>query len=493
MFRIKAVLTLQTLMLVAVSSSSRLAVAEDFFLTIGGGSYPSGNQVSLERNVLYFQRVLEEKKLAHRPHAVFFSDGSSPSNDLQVMDRQSIPSANRLMAEFFGSQRDLGLSYRDHQIADVQGATSPKNIREWFSSIGSSLESGDRLIVYVTAHGQKSDTRDRPHNTSISLWNRQRIRVHEIVELLDQLPSDVSVVAIMVQCHAGGFARFIYNESDPDSGLAIQNRCGFFATVHDRPAAGCTPDIDEASYVEYSTYFWEAISGRTRLGDPIQRPDYNGDGVISFAEAHAYTLLSCDTIDLPLKTSAALLDVESQFSDRNHPDLLPRTAPYREYIEMATASERAVLEGLAQQLNLSGDDRLMKADREAKPTRGKGRSRSGGSQKASEQLRRKIASDVRRDWPELANLMNPLAIQLVTSRSDEFIRRIESHPDYQRYRKLVEKEDAELSSTEKRVKYERFVRTAENIILRENLNRLGNQETIARYNAIVQAEAGSLD
>ncbi len=471
-----------------------VATAKDYFLTIGGGYSPSGNQASLERNVLFYQRVLEQKKLAHRPHAVYFADGKNPHADLQVVDRTSIPNANQLMAEFFGSRRDLGLSYRDHQIQDVQGETSTKNLRQWFSTVGNTLVAGDRLIIYVASHGHSSDTRDRPHNTSISLWNKQRIRVNEIVELLDQLPNEVTVVAIMVQCHAGGFARFVYKDGDSDRGFALQDRCGFFATVHDRPAAGCTPDIDEANYVEYSTYFWEAIAGQTRLGEQIERPDYDGDGVISFAEAHAYTLLTCDTIDLPIKTSGEFLGVESGFRDQDHPDLLPRDVAFSEILALATPAERAVLEGLSQQLNLDGEDRLIKANKEANPPRGRNRSRSSKpNPNSAEQLRRKIASDLRRDWPELANLMNPLAIELVTSRSDEFVKRIESHPDYERYRKLADKEKMELSATEKKVKYERFVRTAENVIMRENLIRLGNDETIARYNAILNAEMGSLD
>ena len=42
-------------------------------------------------------------------------------------------------------------------------------------------------------------------------------------------------------------------------------------TVHDRPAAGCTPDINEANYAEYSSYFIAALSGIDRLGQTIDR------------------------------------------------------------------------------------------------------------------------------------------------------------------------------------------------------------------------------
>jgi hypothetical protein len=471
--------------------SSATTRGADYFLTIGGGYSPTGNQASLERNVLFYQRLLRDKKLDVLQHDIYFADGSNPRRDLQVVDRAAIPKANQLMAEFFGSQRDLGLSYRDHQVPDVNGDTSPENIRKWFDNVGATLSAGDRLILYVTSHGGSSASRDQPHNTAISLWNNKKLPVAELADLLDRIPESVSVVTIMVQCHSGGFARLIYDQGDSDQGFCKQTRCGFFATVHDRPAAGCTPDIDEASYVEYSTFFWEALAGFTRTGDAISPPDYDGDGTVSFDEAHAYTVLNSDTIDLPIKTSGELLSVESGFRDQDHPDLLPRDLPYDELLELATPSERAILTGLSQQLNLSGNNRLVDADSQARPPRGRGRGRSGEVDRSAD-IRRRIAGDIRRHWPELANLMNPIAIELVTTGAAEFVKRIENHPQYKRYRELAEGASKSLSPQEKRVKYERFVRTAENVIMRENLVRLGNQQTIARYQAIVHAEAGSL-
>ena len=197
----------------------------------------------------------------------------------------------------------------------IRGATTRENIQNWFTGVGPTLKSGDRLFLYVTAHGEKSEDRKNPYETSIMLWNDEKLTVSEFVALLDSLPEGVSVVAVMVQCYTGGFARFIYDKADPENGLAKQIRCGFFATVHDRVAAGCTPDVDETTYVEYSTYFWEAVAGHTRAGKPIVAPDYDGDGKVSFAEAHAYTVLNADTIDLPLTSSSEFLSVESQFKD----------------------------------------------------------------------------------------------------------------------------------------------------------------------------------
>jgi hypothetical protein len=478
---------------VLVLASANCVSATDYFLTIGGGYAPEGNQASLEKNVLFFQRLLKEQKFPPQSHTVFFADGTAAGKDLQVKDLESLPRANRLMAEFFGSERDLGVSYRNHEVPGVRGSTQAANIRQWFSDVGPSMRRGDRLVLYVTAHGEPSDDRDNRYDTAISLWDNQRLSVTDLVELLDRLPEEIRVVAIMVQCYTGGFARFVYNDADPDKGLSRQERCGFFATVHDREASGCTPDVDEATYVEYSTYFWEALGGRTRLGQPIQRPDYDRDGRVSFAEAHAYTVLKADTIDLPLKTSGEFLSVESQFADEEHRDLLPEDAPYDAVYKLAMPEERAILDALSEQLELTGNQRIETAQNESeRPRRGARRRRGRSSNERAERLRDMIADDLEARWPELANVLNPGAIELVTTRSELFVQAVEQHPRYREYREQKEIAARRPDPQRRRVKYERFLRTTEDVILRENLKRLRDQRRLAQYEAIVAAESSAL-
>lgn len=484
---------LVTLGSVLLLASAEPAAGKDYFLTIGGGYSPEGNQASLEKNVLFFERVLREHRVAPEQLAVYFADGLDEGADLQVRDLAAVPKANRLMAEFFGEEDDLGLTYRNHAIADVRGPTNPEIIRRWFSDVGPTLAAGDRLILYVTAHGEQSRERGNPYETAISLWDNQRIRVTQLVELLDSLPEGVSVTAIMVQCYTGGFARFIYNNADPEQGLSKQRRCGFFATVHDRVAAGCTPDVDKASYVEYSSYFWEALGGRKQTGEATARPDYDRDGRVSFAEAHAYTVLHASTIDLPLSTSSEFLNVESQFADAEHPDLLPERAPYETVHKLATPAERAILDGLSAELSLAGSGRIEAAERAGRESpRRFGRRGRGGSGRRAGRLRDVIADDLEDRWPELSNVLNPGAIELVTTRSAEFIAALEQHPNYREYRELRDASTGPVDPEKQRVKYERFVATAQEVLLRENLRRLGDATKLAQYAAIVAAEAGTL-
>src|SRR5207247_1966972 len=94
------------------------------------------------------------------------------------------------------------------------------------------------------------------------------------------------------------------------------SRCGFFATTHDRMAAGCTADVMEESYQDYSTYFFAALDGKTRTGERVTGCDYDGDGVVSWEEAHAYALLTSDTVDISMMTSDNFLRMYSKLPEK---------------------------------------------------------------------------------------------------------------------------------------------------------------------------------
>ncbi|TWT29386.1 hypothetical protein KOR34_51980 [Posidoniimonas corsicana] len=472
------------LVIVALLLSQRVADARHFVLTIGGGYSPEGNQASLEKNVQFFQRVLAgQPKRVHR-HDILFADGLDPGKDLLVHDPELVPLANRLMAEFFGSTRDLGLEYRDHRVAGVRNASTPANVRAWFAEHGPQMRDGDKLVVYVTAHGHRSRDRGRPYNTSIAMWDDSSLRMAEFAGLLDDLDLRVDVVLVMVQCYTGGFSHLIYRGGDPERGLSPQRRVGFYATVHDRPAAGCTPSVDEGNYVEYSTYFWAAVSGRDRFGEPIEEPDYDRDGRVSMEEAHAYTILTANTIDLPVKTSGEYLGRESAFGDDDNDNLLREDEPYSVVLEHASPVERVLLAKLSEKLELDGEDRLEDARRSARPSRRRRRGR--GPRPAV--TKNRIAADLLERWPELANTMNPVSIELVTTRQQEFIDAVQNHPLYERYQRESEEDRARPDQQQTRVQFERLLRVADNVILAENLRRLNQPEKVREHERLVAAE-----
>ncbi|WP_404310169.1 hypothetical protein [Neorhodopirellula lusitana] len=467
----------------AVLCSNGLTNAGDYVLTIGGGYSPEGNQASLEKNVFLFERVLAGYPGRVERHDIFFADGKNPARDLQVHDPSQVPLPNRLMAEFFGSTRDLGLTYRNHGVTNVRDASKPGNIKAWFAEVGTQMKSGDKLTIYVTAHGHRSRDRNRDYNTSIAMWGSTAMQMTEFARLLDGLDPGVDVVMVMVQCYTGGFTHLMYRDGDPDRGLSPQSRVGFYATVHDRPAAGCTSSVDEADYVEYSTYFWAAIAGINRLGEAIDPPDYDNDGRVSLEEAHAYTILNADTIDVPVKTSGEYLSNASKFGDGSG-DLLQNDEPYSRVLKYASPVQKVVLTELSEKLGLEGEERLVDAWEKTRVERRRRRSTT----QASSGLKDKIVADLQRRWPELANTLNPVSIELLTNRNQEFVEAVQEHPQYEKYKRESDKEKTRPDQQESRAQYERFLRVADNVVLAENLRRLNRPERLKEYEQIIAAE-----
>lgn len=500
--------------------------AKDYVLTIGGGYSPSGNQVSLEKNVLFFGRVLEQAGPAGAEQTILFADGDDPRRDLQYLDPEApLPRAWELLARLFDETDHLDERYRDHAIPGLAGASTPENLHAWFESVAPRLTASDRVLIYVTAHGGSSEDKKRPRNTTLYFWDKETVDVAEFAGLLDKLPAEVPVVAVMVQCHSGGFADLIFNCGDESRGVAGHNRCGFFATVPSRSAAGCTPDIDEADYREYSSEFWAAILGRTRTGESAGQADYDGDGRVTFAEAHAYVLVHSDTIDIPIKTTDVFLRAYSSQRPKSPPALAakddteegaetdgettvsalrpvaPLTAdsPVESLLAAADATDRVVIEGLSQRLGLSRPDRAAEARDESKRIEDQRRRLRGQINRMNGRARGArgdIESDLLAEYPELAGPWNAAGREIVDSQPDALVSLIESHPRFEEWERL-ETEAADLEAQrldlERRwAKCQRLLRTLETVALANNLPLAADPAQIDRYTRLRTAESATL-
>ncbi|MBX9789602.1 MAG: C13 family peptidase [Pirellulales bacterium] len=471
--------------------------AKDYFLTIGGGNSPPGNQVSLEKNVLFFQRVLVELGLAFERHDVLFSDGDDPGRDLQFDDpAYAPPEANLWLARLFNQEDGLRDQFRSHLVPAVRGPATRASIERWFSEIGPQLNDQDRLFIYFTGHGGKGN--EIQHNI-IHLWNKEKMTVEELVAQLDKLPQTLPVVMVMVQCYSGGFANTIFQQGNSKHSVSPADRCGFFATVPDRVAAGCTADIDEDNYQEYSSFFWAALAGQSRTGKPLERPDYDGDGRTSLAEAHAYSLLESDTIDISIKTSDALLRAFSKTKDDKNPDLITPDTTYEKLLALAAPCERAVLEGLSAKLALEGNERA-KAARELgeqfKKQKGEVEKGKGEKNKEFRAAAGEIVNLLKQRWPELENRWHAKVQEVLSSEPDAVIAAIQSHAKWSDCQRLHDEiarlADEALDLERKWVKTQRFVYVAESVALAANLPSLAAPDAIARYQALTKSEARSI-
>jgi len=535
--------------------------ARDYFLTIGGGYDPTGNQISIEENVQTFQRLLAKSRPDAPAHDVYFADGDDPARDLQYRDAQlETPIARKLMALIIGNPSEVGICYRDHAVEALAGPAERDSIERRLAQLGRELQAGDRLIIYVTGHGEsasgddsergydyrydddsqqwvaKSKSQDAPrddsaaYDVSFHLWDNDPVSTREFTRWLDKISPEVDVVIVMVQCYSGGFAHYIFRNADPALGLSPARRAGFFAQVHDRPAAGCTPDAQETDLGEYSKSFLAALAGATRDGTPVTTADYDGDGRVSFAEAHAYAVIESETIDIPVRASETLLrqfsrlpESDKQDSDQDDAAQPPPSALSRLFglssgkktpapsdtvqaagslaalAEIAPADQRAILEQLAKKLKLKPDATVEQV-RQGLDVAKTALATAAGLARLAERKADDALADLRDDvylqWPELIAGYTPLASELTGARADEFVESVEalaSYDAYQACRRRQDDLDEKLDAAQKtEAAWQRLLRTAETASLARNLEKSAPAEIVERYRTQLAIEGQGL-
>lgn len=500
------------------SFCERSVSGKDYLLTIGGGFEPAGNQASLEANVLFFQEVVSEKYPSGVEHQIFFADGLDSQEDLQVIAPRTDPAspAIALLDGAFALDRPH-LSYRNHEIPDIRGPISPISIQSGFEECAKRLSDGDRLIIYVTAHGGPANGKD-PMNTSITCWRKESLSMRKFSNWLDRLPSGVPVVLVMAQCYCGGFANTMFEGGDPSNGLSKAVRVGFFALRFDLPAAGCRPDIENDE--EYSSYFWGAFLGRSRTGKLAEGVDCDLNGLVSFNEAHAFAVKASRTIDIPLRSGDMFLRHYSRIADYNStrikgspfdsekPDselgLSYFTGSLKDASTLGKPDQRMTIEALAKQLDLPLEADLKevleqnKAQSEvyqqSRLVTGRRGPDGPGGRGPRKSRRRDFQKEIIESCPDLENPQDWKDLPwLRGEEGDTIFDELRQLPSFGAYQKSVDDRrlsreratDAEL----KGVQFRRLVHTLESDVLAQNLPRLVTPELLNRFQAIIDLES----
>ncbi|WP_225895292.1 caspase family protein [Leptolyngbya sp. NIES-2104] len=295
------------------------------FLVFGGGGAPSYNEIALEKNMLYFQRSLKELGYSTSDAPIYFANGNTGEKTVRYLDEK-------------GDQQ-----FKAHTVPNVQGASSIANLQTWMAQAAKE-KTATPLFFYFSGHG--GHNRVNEDNSSLLMWRDRELSVQNFTAMLDRLPQNKPFVTMMSQCYSGSFANLIYNGGDPNKGIALQTRCGFFATIKSRPSVGCTPEVNEADYRDYSSSFFAGLTGRDRIGRKVASADYNKDGRISYSEAHAYAKIDKFTTDLPVSTSEAWLQRQVNNPTMREQILGQTIAPLA---KIARPEQRFVIESLSRQ------------------------------------------------------------------------------------------------------------------------------------------------
>lgn len=300
-------------------------------LIVGGGPDKAHNQFAIESNVRYVRRLLPPGT----PTKTLFADGRRDSVNVQYLDSAGRP------------------RYRAAQISKIDGPSRLTSFRDSLKSL--STQGSGPFLFYFTGHGSPDDDGGYDNN-AYDMWDDDTLTVKRFAGYLDTLSPDTPVVLVMVQCFSGAFGNLLFQGGDPNGPWANRDFCGFFASVPSREAAGCTAEVNEADYHDFTSYFFAALTGHDRLGRSVSGADYNGDGVVGMNEAFAYTLIHDVSIDTPVCTSDVFL--------RRYvttPDSTIFQTSYDTLHGWATPSQQAVLDGLSTQLGLKGERRLPNA------------------------------------------------------------------------------------------------------------------------------------
>src|SRR5579872_850550 len=234
-------------------------------LIVGGGPDLRNNQVAIESNVRYVGALLPPDA----PRITLFADGN-PSNSTVLYDETPpvLPAGERvfnLLMRADDSSGAVGRYRRPKLGAKLDGASKKPEIEKAFTQLAS--EGGDPrrpVLLYFTGHGSRNP--NDLENNLYDLWGaREGLTVRDLSKQIARLPEETPVAIVMVQCFSGAFGNLIFENGDPQGQPISRDFAGFFATVKERVAAGCTSAVNEEEYHDFTSYFFAALTGRDRV------------------------------------------------------------------------------------------------------------------------------------------------------------------------------------------------------------------------------------
>ena len=306
-------------------------------LIVGGGPDLKHNQVAIESNVRYVWRLLPTGASSR----ILFTNGDPNSQSVLCDD---------------GNNHTY---YRAPRLPRLDGPAGLTQINSELAAMASDASANPTApeFLYFTGHGSPNPG-SRYNNNNYDLWDNHYFTVKNLATSLKSFPKETPITLVMVECFSGAFGNILFEEGDPASPLADTNICGFFASIAPREAAGCTSEVNEANYRDFTSYFFAALTGIDRLGKPVTGADYNQDGKIGMNEAFAYSLIHDDSIDTPVCTSDVFLRKFIETKD----DVVMET-PFSDVRSWASPSQLAALKALSTDIGLTDEDAPRRAYR----------------------------------------------------------------------------------------------------------------------------------
>ena len=323
-------------------------------LIISGGPNFQFNQYAIESNARYVEGLTQNS----RWRRIHFADGSAQSRTVAAYETAPTFRAQRALAWILNEPLpENRIVARASTLKQIDGASTKPSVLRVLAEFAQPAPD-ERGLLYFTGHGNAGGSRERPdyQNTTFALWNDDKISQREVAAAIRQWPRENPLFVVAVQCHSGGFSNLLFEDGDPQKPLLNRDIAGFFSSTGQRIAAGCTPEVNERDYQDFTTHFFAALSGTSRDGRQISGADFDRDGRISGSEAFAWANVNDLSIDVPVATSDAYLRA-----------ILPpenddwQKIGYAQVKADAAPWQVALLDGLSAKLGLRGEARVADA------------------------------------------------------------------------------------------------------------------------------------
>lgn len=199
-----------------------------YFGLIAGGKDPQSNDQSHQEHLTTLINTLEQHNIDSSKITVFWADGDSSEPDRLLPPTQNDSAfwvvENTPWEGWFEPELLLANTRWDN-VKTYPAKRSA--LRQWLKSISAVIQPNDSIVIAVTDHGAPDP--QGGWQTAIELWG-ERLKVGELYQDLQLLPSEVTIQLWMSQCFSGGFARLATMDS---------RVCGAFSSATKRPAYGC--------------------------------------------------------------------------------------------------------------------------------------------------------------------------------------------------------------------------------------------------------------
>jgi hypothetical protein len=434
--------------------------AQPSVVIFGGGWGSEGTQVSIESHVARLAEVLAPAK----PAVLFGGDAGVRSVQVAAEQRR----VDAILGLVFDRKDHLEVTYRPKKVPSGKASKA---------ALLAALSAGagaPGMVVLGAGHGAPA-SEDQP--AALELWGPDdRLSVTELAAHLDEHAKG-PVAFVLGHCHSGAFADVMYRGGKPGV-VASPIRCVLAAVPADREAAGCTPDIDDPSAHAYMALIAEALGGKSA--------DFDADGGVSLAEAHAYARIHDDTVDVPVASSELFL--MARLGDRlpaaeKAPIPLAARKPERAFLEGSAGGPQVSLGKLGKTRTIAGELDDVGGEIEEE------------NEKLNEVLdrrdlaRRRLADAVLSRWPELVNPYHHEARRLLSGDAAEVVAFTEADPDYRELLRLDEEigaRDAQILALERKAaRLERFLRSVRAIAGERLLSRADRKT----YESLLACEA----